>query len=71
LRQETPQPPPEIRYQLLQVCEEIGKLLLANVLVIALSYFIIEANDTNFVDHKRQTILEAVGDRAWIRSREC
>jgi hypothetical protein len=51
---------PEVHDKLPQARKYIGNLHLANVLMMALSRFIIEAQHATPVDDKRQPILEAV-----------
>src|SRR5271169_5769808 len=60
---------PEIRYQLFQRREDVRHFRIANVIVVALASFIVEAKHAHLINHKGQAIFELV-PTAWNRARQ-
>jgi hypothetical protein len=61
--------PPEVRKEGVSIDETIGFLAISDVSMIAFPCFVVVAQDTNSVDHKRQPILETMC-RPWRCSRQ-
>src|SRR5271163_3518707 len=60
---------PEIRHYVFQRREDVWHFLIADVLVVALTGFIVEAKHAHLINHKGQAIFELVA-AAWNRAQQ-